>query len=101
MNWKFWKVNKVDDRFPCSSDKCLVRVSCTKACDKIITDNDKLKEAFMKYKCCPDCGSVEFYDGPCGGLCQNIKCAGCGHWFNVALPMICERIHFAGGRFYD
>jgi hypothetical protein len=31
---------------------------------------------------CPNCGSEQFYEGPSGGLAINVKCAGCGLWFN-------------------
>ena len=88
--------------FPCSSDKCLVRVACTKACDKIEMDDKKLFKLFEKYECCPDCGSKSFMEGPAGGMSQNVKCSGCGHWFNLAFPVFVERIHIThDGRFYD
>lgn len=112
MNWKFWKRNSIknfiekvidvdDDKFPCKSDKCLVRAACTKPCDKLMMDTKQLRDFVEKYKCCPDCGSEEFYEGPCGGLSQNVKCAGCGHWFNFALPVLVERIHMSKERFYN
>lgn len=46
---------------------------------------------------CPDCGNTEFYEGPSGGLCINVKCANeaCGTRLNVAhLPglMLAQRI---------
>jgi hypothetical protein len=31
---------------------------------------------------CPNCGSTQWYEGPSGGMAVNIKCAGCGLWFN-------------------
>lgn len=42
---------------------------------------------------CPDCGGEGFLEGPSGGLSTNIKCATCGHRFNVT-PVIrrAERI---------
>lgn len=106
MNWKFWKKKEIKEEikyeiFPCSSDDCLVRMTCTKACDKIIMDNELLKKAFLKHNACPDCGSKRFYDGPHGGLAQNVKCTGCGHWFNLGLPLFIERIHMIDRRFLD
>lgn len=90
------------DKFPCSDDNCLVRMSCRQACDKIIMDKDKLRKAFLKYEACPDCGSENFMEGPSGGMSQNVKCGGCGHWFNLALPLFIERIHInTNGRFRD
>lgn len=47
------------------------------------------------WKCiCPDCGSEKFYEGPSGGMSINIKCAGCGSWFNDMGPFGIERIHW-------
>ena len=80
-----------NELFPCK--ECLVKPTCTKACERIIMDNNKLKEVSFEYKCCPDCGSTEFSEGPSGGLCTNIKCCSCGHWFNIS-PFTFERIHF-------
>lgn len=31
---------------------------------------------------CPNCGSNQWYEGPSGGMATNIKCGGCGLWFN-------------------
>jgi hypothetical protein len=113
VNWKFWKSNRVknivekvlknnmEDKFPCRSDNCLVRAACTKPCDKLMMDPKLLRDFVEENKCCPDCGSQEFYEGPCGGLSQNVKCAGCGHWFNFALPVFVERIHISKERFYE
>jgi DNA-directed RNA polymerase subunit RPC12/RpoP len=56
-------------------------------------DDNKLKEAFMKYNACPDCGGEEFREGPYGGMSRNVRCANCGHQFNWALPISIERIH--------
>jgi len=81
--------------FPCSSDNCLVRAGCTKACDKVELDDKKLMALFMKYEVCPDCGSDKWYEGPSGGMSQNVKCGGCGHYFNWALPVTIERIHIS------
>ena len=112
MNWKFWQTKKVKDiinnvtdtitqieKFPCSSDKCLVRAACTKACEKIEMDDDKLKDLFLKYNACPDCGSEKFMEGPSGGMATNVKCSGCGHWFNLGLPLFIQRIHINDGVF--
>ncbi|MCK5613097.1 hypothetical protein KAR91_65090 [Candidatus Pacearchaeota archaeon] len=114
MNWKFWeKTKKIikDEKsmeiktkyvFPCADDNCLVRVACTKACDKLIMNEDELRKAFLDYNVCPDCGSGKFMEGPSGGMSQNVKCVGCGHWYNLALPLFIERIHIdkQSGRFY-
>ncbi len=37
------------------------------------------------YGICPDCGGNEWYEGPSGGMCQNIKCANdmCGCKLNT------------------
>lgn len=43
-------------------------------------------------KACPDCGGTQLYEGPSGGISTNIKCASCGHWFNVS-PFTVERIN--------
>lgn len=102
--WKFWKnkfrQEKGEDivisngyEFPCSSDECLVRMACTKACDKIEMDDNNVMKLFLRYNGCPDCGSEKFMEGPAGGGAQNIKCRGCGHWFNVGLPLFIQRIH--------
>ncbi len=32
---------------------------------------------------CPNCGNTKWYEGPSGGMSVNIKCAGCGLWFNT------------------
>ena len=81
--------------FPCTDDNCLVRAACTKACEKIEMNNDKLKELFIKHEVCPDCGSENFKEGPSGGMSTNVKCGGCGHYFNWALPVMIERIHIS------
>lgn len=44
---------------------------------------------FVKWEAfgvCPDCGSLEWHEGPMGGSCINFKCAGCHARFNVAMP---------------
>ena len=86
-------ITKKFHKFPCKDDTCLVRAACTQACDKLIMDDDKLMETFLKYNCCPDCGSEIFREGPSGGMSTNIRCVGCGHHFNMALPISIERIH--------
>jgi len=115
MNWRIWdwfkakemieeKVKKIveeDIKFPCSSDICLVRAACTKPCEKIEMDDDKVKDLFLKYNACPDCGSENFMEGPSGGAATNVKCGGCGHWFNLGLPLFIQRIHMSEGRFYE
>ncbi|HUU87780.1 MAG TPA: hypothetical protein VMX17_08515 [Candidatus Glassbacteria bacterium] len=104
MNWKFWKRKKIvqELKHPCSSDSCLVRAACTQACEKIIMDDKTLMEEFLKYNSCADCGCESFREGPCGGAAQNVKCNGCGHWFNFGLPLFIQRIHISeDGRFYD
>jgi len=82
---------KYEIKFPC--DGCIIAPTCKKLCDKIIMNDDKLMEEFLLHNCCPDCGSNEFIEGPCGGMAQNVKCAKCGHWFNFALPVAIQRIH--------
>lgn len=89
------KVVRKFHKFPCSDDNCLVRMACTQACEKIEMDNDKLMKLFLKYEVCPDCGSDQFREGPSGGMSQNVRCAGCGHHFNWALPVAIERIHIS------
>jgi hypothetical protein len=105
MKWNFWKKTKnkiVKPYFPCSDDNCLVRAACTKPCEKIEMDDDKLVELFDKYNnVCPDCGNKGFFFGPCGGMSQNIKCTKCGHYFNAALPFFVQRIHVSGGVFHN
>jgi len=113
MNWKFWQKPKelieraIDEamtkhyKFPCSSDNCLVRAACTKPCEKIEMDDEKVKELFLKYNACPDCGTDSFMEGPSGGMATNVKCNGCGHWFNLGLPLFIQRIHISEGKFYE
>jgi len=107
MNWswlKAWK-KKINISiepihiFPCSDDACLVRMACTKPCEKIEMDDDVLKALFVKYEACPDCGSDSFSEGPSGGMAQNVKCNGCEHWFNLGLPLFIQRIHITDGKF--
>lgn len=46
------------------------------------TPVDPVRAAIEQGKC-PDCGSLDFYEGPSGGLCVNYQCAGCGSRFNI------------------
>jgi len=101
MNWKFWKKKEEIFKFPCSSDHCLVRVACTKPCEKIEMDDNKLIDLFMEYEACPDCGCDSFAEGPAGGASTNVKCNGCGHYFNFALPVFVQRIHCSNERFNE
>jgi len=81
--------------FPCKN----CNENCTGPCDKIEMDDNKLKELFLKYNACPDCGSENFIEGPSGGLCTNVKCDGCGHWFNFGLPLFIQRIRISENKF--
>ena len=105
MNYKFWNWFKTKKKyvykFPCSSNECSVRETCTKPCEKIEMDDDKLKDLFLKYKVCPDCGSKSFIEGSSGGSAMNIKCKECGHWFNMGLPLFIQRINVTNEKFYD
>ena len=102
MNWNLWKRKINGYKFPCKEDICLVRAACTKACEKIEMDDKKVMKLFLKYNVCPDCGSENFKEGPSGGGATNVKCSGCGHWFNLGLPLFIQRIHIGeGGRFLD
>jgi hypothetical protein len=54
--------------------------------------SDEEITAYMrKTNRCPDCGSSDFIEGPSGGMCTNIMCAGCGAKFNMS-PFGAERI---------
>lgn len=102
MNWKFWKKEKQEEqKFPCSSDNCLIRMSCSKPCEKIEMDDDKLMDLFMKYNACPDCGCENFAEGPSGGAATNVRCNGCGHYYNFALPVFIQRIHVTKEAFHQ
>ena len=91
MNLKFWKRTKAN-KFPCIN--CIVRPICnlSKPCSEIEMNENKLLKFFLKYKCCPDCGSKTFYEGPSGGMSTNVRCRGCKHWYNMSLPVCVERI---------
>ena len=111
MNLKFWewgisktkhditiKLNKGYE-FPCKG--CIVLPGrCNQLCDKVVMEDDEVREAGEKatknqeHLTCLDCGGQEWYDGPSGGMSQNIKCGRCGHWFNFGGPFgFTERIH--------
>ena len=47
------------------------------------SDEQRVRESLAEGKC-PDCGSMKFLPGPCGGGSQNYMCAECGHRFNIA-----------------
>ncbi len=93
---KMKEVLKEKYSFPCKT--CLVLPCCSKAgqCEKLEFNSRKIKEFFMKHECCIDCGSTELHEGPSGGMSINVKCGGCGHWFNMGLPLFIERIHMPG-----
>jgi hypothetical protein len=95
MNLKFWKKTK-PNKHPCIN--CIVRPICnfSKTCNEIEMDEDKLRDLFLKYKCCPDCGSEKFFEGPKGGMSTNVRCGGCKHEFNMTLPICVERINAPG-----
>jgi len=57
-----------------------------------LDDNQDLLQWFMARRCCPDCGSPEFLKGPRGGLARNVMCADCGQRFNLAPPLLVERL---------
>lgn len=78
------------EKYPCKN--CIVSTNCSKLCDKLEMDEDVLLEHITKEKCCPDCGSTSFYEGPSGGISTNVMCAGCKHRFNFSLPFSVERI---------
>jgi len=44
----------------------------------------KIEVPVTKYEegSCPNCGNLGWYEGPSGGAAVNVKCAGCGLWFN-------------------
>lgn len=65
---------------------------CSELCDKVEMNENRILDIITEFKRCPDCGSPKFYEGPSGGMSQNMKCAGCGHKFNSGLPLFFERI---------
>ena len=97
MIWKPWKnsekIIRKKPTFPCAPESgCLVVSNCSKLCDKIEMDEDKVMQFFMEYKCCPDCGSNKFM-GDALSASTNVKCCGCGHWFSMGLPLFIWRIY--------
>jgi hypothetical protein len=85
------KIEKKSYRNPC--DNCINFTTCKTGCELLEYDEEKLKDLFMEYRCCPDCGCKTLYEGPTGGCSVNVKCKHCDHYFNLALPMFAERIH--------
>ncbi len=81
-----------EKKFPCKECVVLITGECRELCDKVEINSDLLKGLFEKHNCCPDCGSDSFYEGPSGGGAQNVSCAGCGHRFNLGLPLFIHRI---------
>lgn len=53
--------------------------------------DQEITDYMQKYKQCPDCGCDQFYDGPGGGISQNIICVSCGAKFNMTMGQA-ERI---------
>lgn len=51
-----------------------------------VEDEAELTAWFQSSRTCPDCGGSAFFEGPRGGLSQNIRCAEavCASEFNVA-----------------
>lgn len=56
----------------------------------------ELTKIYQEEKVCPDCREWDFYEGPSGGMSQNIVCGNCGSFFNDSGPMGIERIHWYG-----
>lgn len=90
MNWllnfvkKWFSNNDVTQKieiFPCK--ECLILTSCMELCNKIEMDDKKLYAKIIKYECCPDCGGIEFREGPRGGASLNVMCIKCRHKFNI------------------
>lgn len=56
---------------------------------------NKVLRAISKGRC-PDCGGVDFLEGPSAGFATNYQCDGCGSRFNIARfghnVIIAERI---------
>jgi len=81
-----------NEKFPCKDCIIFPMGECNALCDRVEKDNKEVMKLFLKYNACPDCGSEKLYEGPCGGASQNVTCAGCGHRFNLGLPLFIERI---------
>jgi hypothetical protein len=61
-----------------------------------IQSDDPLAQALLYDNQCPDCKGKEFFDGPSGGMSQNIKCANqeCGSEFCIG-PFFARRTNRA------
>ena len=51
-----------------------------------------MKDQMPVFHDCPDCGSNDWLEGPCGGLSINVKCRKCGGKFNDMGPFGIEKI---------
>ena len=83
-------------KFPCR--RCDIKDVCEHACDLVELDDNKLMEKFLEHNACPDCGSDKFIEGPSGGAATNVRCRGCGHYFNFGLPLFIHRIAISDGK---
>lgn len=54
----------------------------------------ELSKIYQEEQICPDCREWDFYEGPSGGMSQNIVCGNCGSFFNDSGPFGIERIHW-------
>ncbi len=50
---------------------------------------------------CPDCGGQSWYEGPSGGMCQNIECGDCGTRLNAVMMPGMLMAHRIGPRKND
>lgn len=88
-----FKTDKIIEyTFPCKECLILATGGCREICDKVEINEYKIKELFETHMVCIDCGSDKMLEGPSGGMCQNVKCAKCGHKFNFGLPLFIHRI---------
>jgi len=55
-----------------------------------IVDIDIPEESYLK---CPNCNNDKWHEGPGGGSFGNIKCGGCGKWYNNLGPFGLREIH--------
>jgi uncharacterized protein YxjI len=83
---------KSKHKFPCDNCLILATGSCREICNKVEMNEDKIMELFKKHMVCIDCGGNKLLEGPSGGMCQNVKCAKCGHEFNFGPPLFINRI---------
>lgn len=71
-----------------------------RASPSLILDDQTLTAWFQANQACPDCGGLQFVDGPQGGLSKNIRCANllCSSQYNVAQiqghVLFAQRIHW-------